>query len=81
MVEQPGSRTAIVSSKELRTNCWSSFRFIRDMRCPRVFTCKYPEKKTCRAVEAEIAYLQQLTKEIKKNAKASIQQLKNDLKK
>lgn len=78
-------KTAIVSSKELSSNCWSSFRFIRGFRCPRVFTCNYPGKKTCRAVETELTYLRehskQLIDEIKKNAKASIQQLENDLKK
>ena len=85
MVEQPGAKTAIVSSKELGTNCWSSFRFIRGLRCPRVFQCKYPEKETCKAVQAELAYLRehskQLIEEIKTNAKASIKQLENDLKK
>lgn len=59
MVEQLEPRTAIVNSKELGTNCWSSFRFIRGLRCPRVMQCTYLEKKTCRAVEAELEYLQQ----------------------
>ena len=85
MEKEPGPKAAIVSSKELGTNCWLSFRFIRGMRCPRVFTCDYPEKKTCRAVETEMAYLRehsrQLIDEIKTNAKASIKQLENDLKK
>ncbi len=80
-----GPKTAIVNSKELGTNCWSSFRFCYGMRCPRVFTCDYPEKKNCRAVEIQLAYLRehsrQLIDEIKKNAKASIQQLGNGLKK
>ena len=49
---------ANVSSKELGTNCWTPCRFIKDDgRCDRVFTCKYPEKKTCHAIQAEIEYL------------------------
>lgn len=52
-------KTAIVSSKELGTKCWSSFRFIQGLRCPRVMRCAYPEKKTCRAVETELKYLQE----------------------
>jgi len=47
--------------------------------------CTYPEKKTCEAVKVELAYLRehskQLIAEIKQNAKLSIQQLENDLKK
>ena len=49
---------AIVSSKELGTNCWLPKRFIsEDGHCDRVFTCKYPERETCQAVHAEIAHL------------------------
>ncbi len=82
MENQSEPKTAIVSSKELGTNCWSSFRFCRGLRCPRVFRCTYPEKKTCAAVKTELTYLKehsrQLIDEIKKNAKASIEQLEND---
>ena len=78
-------KAVIVNSKELGNYCWSSFRFIRGLRCPRVFTCNYPEKKLCRAVETELAYLKehssQLIKEIKKSSRESIRQLENDLKK
>lgn len=86
MVEQLGPKTAIVSSKELGTNCWLAMRFVKGgSRCARVFRCTYPEKKTCEAVKTELDYLKehsrQLIDEIKKNAKASIHQLENDLKK
>ncbi len=47
----------VVTLKELGKNCWLPKRFISGSRCHRVFTCSYPEKKTCRAIEAEIAYL------------------------
>ena len=85
MVEQLGPKTAIVSVKELGTNCWLTRRFIPGGRCQRVFACKYPEKKTCEAVKTELTYLRehskQLIDEIKGNTKASIKQLENDLKK
>lgn len=55
MTKQLGDRTAIVSSKELGTNCWLPRRFIENSdRCDRVWTCSYPEKQTCQAVKAEI---------------------------
>ena len=58
MSEQIAPGTAIVNSKELGTNCWSPCRFIRDDgRCERVFTCSYPEKATCQAIDAEVCYL------------------------
>ena len=84
MIEQLRPRTAVISSKELMTNCWSSRRFIRGLRCPRVLTCTYPEKKLCRAAGTELAHIREYSKQlidkIKKNAKDSIQQLENDLK-
>jgi len=46
----------VVNSKELGTNCWSAHRFCGG-RCPRVMRCTYPEKATCKAVQAEIDYL------------------------
>lgn len=55
---------AIVSSKELGTNCWITARFIDGLRCPRVMSCKYPEKKTCRAVIAELNYLRNESKRL-----------------
>ena len=48
---------AIVNSKELGTNCWSAVRFTGGARCHRWDDCTYPEKKTCKAREAEIEYL------------------------
>ena len=60
MVKQLGPRTAVVSLKELGTNCWHPCRFIKDNgRCERLYVCKYPERKTCQAVHAEIAHLKQ----------------------
>lgn len=43
-----------VSSKELGTNCWLPKRFLKGSCCDRVWTCSYPEKKHCMAVQAEI---------------------------
>ena len=58
MVKQLGKRTAVVTLKELGTNCWHPCRFIKDDgRCDRLYVCKYPERKTCQAVHAEIAHL------------------------
>lgn len=50
-------KTATVNSKELGTNCWLPKRFTGGSRCCRVMTCSYPEKRTCKAVDAEIEYL------------------------
>lgn len=52
-----GDQVAIVTLKELGTNCWLTRRFIRGNRCERLDLCKYPERKTCQAVYAEIDYL------------------------
>jgi hypothetical protein len=49
-------KTGIVNSKELG-NCWLPARFL-GARCSRVMQCNYPEKRTCRAVDAEVVYLQ-----------------------
>jgi hypothetical protein len=51
-------KTAIVHSKDLGQNCWLPARFCGG-RCDRVMACTYPEKSTCKAVDAEIAYLQE----------------------
>lgn len=51
-------KTAIVSSKELGTNCWLPARFVEGARCMRLHTCKYPEKKGCKAVKTEIEHLE-----------------------
>ena len=57
MVKQLGPRAASVSIQELGTNCWLPGRFIEGKRCCRIMQCNYPEKKTCKAVDAEIARL------------------------
>ena len=58
MVKQLGKRTAVVTLKELGTNCWLAKRFVKEgSRCDRLYVCKYPERKTCQAVHAEIAHL------------------------
>ncbi len=56
MVEQTGPQTAVVTRQELGTNCWLAKRFMKGGCCDRVWTCSYPEKKTCKAVLAEIEY-------------------------
>jgi len=57
VVKQLSENTAVVTVKELGTNCWHPCRFIQDDgRCPRVWTCSYPERKTCQAIHAEIAH-------------------------
>ena len=52
-----GPKHAIVNSSELGTDCWLPQRFVRGGRCQRIESCKYPEKKTCEAVQAELDYL------------------------
>jgi len=69
MSEEFGPRVAIVSSKELGTRCWLAARFIEGSRCDRVMACSYPEKKTCRAIAAEVTHL----REEAANINASIQ--------
>jgi len=60
LVEQFGSQTAIVTLKELGINCWAARRFVEGgSRCDRFMLCNYPERETCRAIDAEIAYLQE----------------------
>lgn len=66
---------AVVSSKELGTRCWLARRFIEGQRCPRVMRCKYPEKKTCKAVDAEIAHLHQRRRAISQQTHAKISKL------
>ena len=57
MVKKLGPRAASVTIEELGVNCWLPRRFIEGERCCRVMDCTYPEKKTCRAVDAEIDWL------------------------
>lgn len=59
MVEQFWPQTAIVTLKELGINCWLPKRFVEGgSRCDRFMLCKYPERETCRAIDAELAHLQ-----------------------
>jgi len=41
-------RVSVASSSMVGTNCWKAARFTGG-ECPRINTCKYPEKKTCKA--------------------------------
>ncbi len=59
MEKKIGCKSVSVTLKELGFNCWLPKRFIKGNRCQRVMECTYPEKKTCKAVDAEIAYLHQ----------------------
>lgn len=60
---------AIVSSKELGTNCWLPQRFIETSeRCQRWDRCKYPEKARCKARQAEIAYHESMLKQAQAKA-------------
>lgn len=68
-------KTAVVSSKELGTNCWLPKRFIEGSRCCRVMECNYPEKATCKAVDTEIAYLHQRRREVNEQCHAQISKL------
>lgn len=72
-------RTAIVKASELGTNCWAAVRFAGGGRCRLWATCKYPEKATCKAREAEIEYLERRLSECLKLAvriKAEINSLR-----
>lgn len=66
------SKHAIVKSSELGTNCWKPCRFVPGSRCNRVESCTYPEKKTCKAIPAEVDYLNARVDEIKVQSKARI---------
>jgi hypothetical protein len=73
------SKTTIVKSSELGGNCWLAERFIEGVsRCPRVMECNYPKKKTCKAVDAEIAYLKDELKQTAEQTKAKIFQLERE---
>lgn len=75
MGRKTGLKTAIVSSKELGTRCWSTARFIEGKRCDRVMQCNYPEKKACKAVDAELAYLHEEKRRLSANIHAKISKL------
>ena len=75
MREEREMKTAIVKAKDMGANCWSAARFVEGERCPRVMECKYPEKKTCKAVVIEIAYLQQERNKFLENLHGKMAQL------
>jgi hypothetical protein len=54
------AKMTAVSSKTVDLNCWLPRRFVLGQRCARVMTCNYPEKQGCKAVQAEIDYMEQL---------------------
>lgn len=59
-----------VKLSELGTNCWSARRFVKGGRCQWVMVCNYPEKKNCKAIDAEIEYLEgQVSKEQERYSK------------
>jgi len=64
-------KNAIVKVKDLG-DCWSPARFC-ESRCARVLECHYPEKKTCKAVEAERKFIHQHYAERKAELEASLQ--------
>jgi hypothetical protein len=66
---------AVVSSKDLGTYCWLPRRFIKRTRCDRVLTCKYPEKKTCQAVLAEIDFLSEEISNVQERSKQKVQEI------
>lgn len=65
-------------ANQIGTNCWSPKRFCGG-RCDRVFRCNYPDKKTCKAVASEVAYIEQNSAtriaKIEQVAKRAIEQL------
>lgn len=71
-------RYKIVKANELGTNCWLNARFIQGGRCPRVIRCKYPQKKTCKAVDTEIAYQKERLRKIAEQVKRKIFQLERN---
>ena len=81
MVKELDHGYAIATVQELGTNCWLAKRFIKGSRCCRVFECKYPEKKTCRAVDAELEYLhQEMERQVASLANKEAQLLRERLK-
>lgn len=67
--------TAIVTLQELGTRCWLPKRFIQGGRCARVMECNYPEKAKCKAVKAEVDFLNREIFQVQKRALERIQRL------
>jgi len=78
VAKKKGGKSAIVTLKEMGFNCWLPKRFIEGSRCDRVMECTYPEKKTCKAVNAEIAYIRQTRAEAEVRFHAKINKLLAD---
>ncbi len=55
MTDEP--KYASVNIKTLGTNCWFAGRFVKGGCCKSVYSCKYPERATCLAVQCEVEYL------------------------
>lgn len=70
------TNTAIVNIKELGTNCWLPIRFTGRRRCDHWKTCNYPEKKTCKAREAEIAYLDERATDLQSKVNELLKEIK-----
>ena len=68
-------KTAIIKSSELGTNCWLACRFVEGSRCDRIMFCTYPEKATCKAVDAEIEFLRKARRKIFYSYTARIRKL------
>ena len=68
---------AIIKVTDLGTNCWSAHRFCGG-RCEHVLRCAYPEKKACKAVDSEIAYLRSRGAMVKARIQFTIDQLNKD---
>jgi hypothetical protein len=75
MPKEIGPRTAIVTLRELGFNCWSPARFIAGARCARVEVCNYLEKRTCKAVGAEVAHLRETLANFNARIQAKITRL------
>lgn len=65
----------IVDSSELGLNCWLPAQYVDGVRCGRVMRCTYPDKKTCKAVDAEIAHLHKRRRDTLERAHDKISKL------
>ena len=66
--------------EEPRTNCLSTKWYMASGRCEQVFTCTYQEKKTCRAVREEIAYMTKRLETYVKKMEKKLKQLDDSIK-
>lgn len=72
------TRGAVIKSSELGTRCWLNARIIEGVRCGGIMRCRYPEKKTCKAVDTEIAYQKERLRKIAEQVKAKVFQLERN---